>query len=189
MLVRSAVMATLKPVVVSDPPIVTSVTQGDDLLVKVIRDTSETPGPAPLPKLTLIIGGIDVHRAPYPSAPLSSLVENKTRTIKGEMDFVDIYGQLVFARVPNLHVARHRVGDFATLDRLKLGEGKLALIAEGAEAVLGQVAAVLGKMISVTKDLGGVSFVWSGEGSDIGVWKFGGHPPISDAAKEMLTRS
>lgn len=146
-------------------------------------------GLRPLPALTERIGGIDIHRSQYPSPPLSSFIENKTRSLRGEMDFVDIYGQLVFSQTSNLYVARHHNGYFQTLEKLKLGEGKLAGIAEAAEQVLDKVAAMLEKMIEITKEHKEVSFVWSGTGMEVGVWKFDGHVALSDAAKGMLERA
>ena len=106
--------------------------------------------------------------------------------MRGVMDYVDIYGQLVLSQTPNLHVARHDRGYFQTLEKFRLGEGKMQVIAEAAEGVMGKVVAILGDMVGITKEYGGVSFVWSGIGMDVGIWKFDGHPPLSDTAKGML---
>ena len=67
-----------------------------------------------------------------------------------------------------------------------MDEGRLKGIAEASDQVLGNVAAILAEMIRITQRYGGVSFVWSGRDMNVGVWKFDGHPPISEAAKEML---
>ena len=77
-------------------------------------------------------------------------------------------------------------GNFQSLEKIKLGEGRLEGIAEAADEVLGQVVALLEEMIGITKEYGGVSFVWSGEGMGLGVWEFDGHVPLSEVAKEML---
>lgn len=168
------------------PDTKSAVDKGEDDIVKMMGHTSVKSGLRPLPPCTEKLGGINIHRSPFPSPPLSTFIENKTRSVRGELGYGDIYGQLVFSQTPNLYVARHMRGNFQSLEKVKLGEGRLVRIADAADEVLGKVAAMLGEMISITKEHGGVSFVWSGKGMELGVWKFDGDPPLSDVAKEML---
>lgn len=140
----------------------------------------------PIPPSNETKGDIKIHRTTLSTPPLSTFIEKKTRSMKGELDYVDIYGQLVFSQTPNLYVAKHMRGDFRTLEKVVLGQGILKGIGEAADEVLGKVAAMLDTMISVVKEHEGVSFVWSGEGEQVEVWEFGGHPPLSDEVKEML---
>jgi hypothetical protein len=88
---------------------------GTDSLAVAMRGTSVKVTLLPLPAHTELKAGITIHRTPYPSPPLSSFIEKKTRSAKGDLDYVDIYGQLVFSQTPHLHVARHNRGDFKTL--------------------------------------------------------------------------
>jgi hypothetical protein len=124
-----------------------------------------------LPKHFESKAGIKVYRIPYPPAPLSSFIEKKTRTAKGQLDYIDIYGQLVFSLTPHLYVARHNRGNFQDLEQVSLGSGKLAKIAKDTEGVMGKVAGMLAEMMEVVHEFGEVSFVWSGQGGMVEVWK------------------
>lgn len=157
-----------------------------DDIVKMMGNASVKSSLRPLPSLTEKLGGINIHRSPFPSPPLSTFIESKTRAMRGDLDYVDIYSQLVFSQTPNLYVARHMRGSFQTLEKVRLGEGRLEGIAKAADGVLGNVGVMLHEMVTITKEHGGVSFVWSGKGMEVGVWKFDGQPPLSTAATEML---
>lgn len=130
--------------------------------------------------------GMKIYRTPYPSPPLSSFIEKKTRTANGQLDYIDIYGQLVFSQTPHLYVARHNRGNFQDLEQVSLGSGKLAKIAKVTEGVMGKVAGMLAEMMEVVHEFGEVSFVWSGQGGMVEVWKGEVQAELSEEAKEML---
>lgn len=155
-------------------------------LVRLMSGASVKSGARPLPPITDVEGGIAIHRSTWPSPPLSSFIEKKTRAMKGELDYIDIYGQLVFSQTPNLFVARHVKGDFRTLEKLALGQGKLKDIAKVAEGVLDKVAGMLARMIEAVKEHEGVSFVWDGKGADVEVFEYLGQPQLSKQALGMM---
>lgn len=140
----------------------------------------------PLPTATEIKAGITIHRTPYPSPPLSSFIEKKTRSTKGELDYVDIYGQFVFSQTPHLYVARHTSGYFSTLEKISLGQGKLRDIAKATEVMTGQAAGIIRAMMDCVGEFGECSFVWKGEGSNVEVWKGEEEVGLSEEAMEML---
>lgn len=157
-----------------------------DCLTDAMRDTSVNDRLLPLPKCTEIKSGIKIHKTNYPAPPLSSFIETKTRSARGELDYVDIYGQLAFSQTPNLFVARHHKGYFQTLEKISLGEGILKDIAEATQETMAKTAGMIKEMMDTVEEFGEVTFVWSGEGTNVEVWK--GDPQIapSEEAREML---
>lgn len=81
-------------------------------IVMLMSNTSVKSGLRPLPPLTQNVGGIHVHRSEFPTPSLSTFIEYKTRSVRGDLDYGDIYSQLVFSQTPNLYVARHMRGNF-----------------------------------------------------------------------------
>lgn len=142
--------------------------------------------PLPLPKSTETKSGIRIYRTPYPTPPLSSYLEKKTRTINGELDYIDIYGQLVFSQTPHLYVARHTRGQFKTLEKVSLGQGKLRDIARSTEGIMAKSAGMIREMMDVVEEFGECSFVWKGEGSGVEVWKGEKQVGLSEEARVML---
>ena len=157
-----------------------------DSLSSALRGTSVRNNILPLPKSTESKSDIKIHRTPYPSSPLSSFIEKKTRSARAELDYVDIYGQLVFSQTPHLYVARHNRGDFQTLDKIVLGQGKLKYIARATQGTMAKAAGMMREMMEVTEEYGEVSFVWKGEGTTVEVWKGAPQAELSDEAREML---
>ena len=125
----------------------------------------------PLSKYTEIKAGIIIHRTPYPSPPLSTFIEKKTRSAKGELDYVDIYGQLIFSQTPHLYVARHTRGYFSSLEKVSLGQGKLRDIENATQGMMRKVAGMFREIMETVEEFGECSFVWKGEGSIVEVWK------------------
>jgi len=139
-----------------------------------------------LPTSTETKSGLKIYRTIYPSPPLSSFVEKKTRSTGRELDYIDIYGQLVFSQTPQLYIARHSTGNFKTLEKVRLGQGKLADIAEATADLMAKTAGIIREMMDVTENFGEVSFVWKGEGSTVEVWKGESQVELSEEAREML---
>lgn len=135
--------------------------------------------PHALPETWEQVGDFKVYRTDCSSPPLSTFIEKKTRSMHGNLDYIDIYGQMVFSQTPNLYVARHKSGHFEKLEMLALGQGRMKGVAEAAEEVLAKVAAMLREMVSVVKEHKEVSFVWSGQGERVDVWQCDGLLPVS----------
>lgn len=140
----------------------------NDSLVDAMRGTSvETL--LPLPRYTESKAGLTIYRTPYPSPPLSSFIEKKTRSAKGELDYIDIYGQFVFSQTPHLYVARHTRGYFTSLEKVSLGQGKLRDIEISTTGIMGKVAGMIKEMMECVDAFGECSFIWKGEGSNVEV--------------------
>jgi predicted DNA-binding antitoxin AbrB/MazE fold protein len=119
----------------------------------------EEKGPVPLPPSNEYKGGIKIHRTLYPTPPLSSYLEKNTRSSKGELDYVDIYGQLVFSQTPHLYVARHTRGNFTSLEKVSLGEGKLRDIEISTTGIMGKVAGMIKEMMECVDEFGECWFI------------------------------
>jgi hypothetical protein len=137
----------------------------------------------PLPKSSEDKNRFRIHRTPYPSPPLSSFMEKKTRSFKGKLDYVVIYSQLVFSQTPHLYVARHSHGHFSAVDKISLGQGELKDIAEATEGIMAKTAGMIKEMMNVVEEEGEVSFVWKGDGSIVEVWKGESQVQISEEAR------
>lgn len=59
-------------------------------------------------------------------------------------------------------------------------------IAQATEGVMGKVGGMLGEMMGVVRESGEVSFVWSGKGDRVEVWKGEAQAELSEEAKGML---
>lgn len=93
---ESATEATPSGVCTNDDS--TGDNNGVGTLTTAMRATSVHEDIFPLLECTAIESGIKIHKTQYPPPPLSSLIETKTRSAKGELDYVDIYGQFVFSQ-------------------------------------------------------------------------------------------
>jgi hypothetical protein len=158
----------------------------DRSLAEAMGGTSVKSTLLPLPRYTEIKAGITIYRTPYPSPPFSSFIEKKTRSAKGELDFIDIYGQLIFSQTPHPYVARHTRGYFSSLEKVSLGEGKLRDIAASTQGIMGKVAGMIGEMMDCVDEFGECSFIWKGEGSNVEVWRGEEQVGLSEEAGEML---
>ena len=158
----------------------------DDSLVDAMRGTSIDSTLLPLPDHTETKAGLNIYRTSYPSPPLSSFIEKKTRSSKGELDYIDIYGQLIFSQTPHLYVARHTRGLFTSLEKVSLGEGKLRDIETSTTGIMGKVAGMIKEMMECVDEFGECSFVWKGEGSTVEVWRGEEQIGLSEEAREML---
>jgi hypothetical protein len=146
----------------------------------------EEKGLMSLPPSNEYKGGIKIHRTPYTTPPLSSYLEKKTRSSKGELDYVDIYGQLIFSQTPHLYVARHTRGNFTSLEKVSLGKGKLRDIEISTTGIMGKVAGMIKEMMECVDEFGECSFIWKGEGSNIEVWRGEKQIGLGEEAREML---
>jgi hypothetical protein len=104
---------------------------------------------------------LTMKRVPLEDVPHDSLLEIKSRSAHRGLDLMELYGQLVFSQTKRLVIARHVRGDYSQAERIefKLGEGKLAEIAERQEPALAGVAKVLREMVDMTRKHGDVSFI------------------------------
>jgi hypothetical protein len=160
--------------------------KNNDSLLDAMRGTSVKSRPLPLPRYSETKAGLTIYRTPYPSPPLSSFIEKKTRSSKGELDYIDIYGQLVLSQTPHLYVARHTRGYFSSLEKVSLGEGKLMDIAQSTQGIMGKVAGMIKEMMDCVDEFGECCFIWKGEGSNVEVWRGEEQIGLSEEAREML---
>jgi len=140
----------------------------------------------PLPRSTEMKAGLAIYRTSYPSPPLSSFIEKQTRSAQGELDYIDIYGQLIFSQTPHLYVARHNRGYFSSLEKVSLGEGKLQDIAVSTQGIMGKVAGMIKEMMESVNEFGECSFIWEGEGGNVEVWRGEEQVGLSEEAREIL---
>jgi hypothetical protein len=161
-------------------------TKTNDSLADAMQDTSVKGTLLPLPRYTQSKAGPSIYRTPYPSPSLSSFIERKTRSSQGELDYIDIYGQLIFSQTPQLYVARHTRGNFTSLEKVSLGEGKLRDIAQSTQGIMGKVAGMIKEMMDCMDEFGECSFLWKGEGSNVEVWRGEDQSGLSEEAREML---
>jgi hypothetical protein len=158
----------------------------NDSLVDAMRGTSVESTLLPPPRYAESKAGLTIYRTPYPSPPLSSFIEKKTRSAKGELDYIDINGQLIFSQTPHLYVARHTRGYFSSLEKVSLGEGKLRDIAISTTGIMGKGAGMIKEMMECVDEIGECSFLWEGEGSNVEVWRGEEQIGLSGEAREML---
>lgn len=157
-----------------------------DSLIDAMRGTSVKGTLLPLPRYTESKAGLTIYRTPYPSPPLASFIEKKTRSAKGELDYIDIYGQLIFSQTPHLYVARHTRGNFTSLEKVSLGQGKLRDIEISTTGMMGKVSGMIKEMMECVDEFGDCSFIWKGEGSNVEVWRGEEQIGLSEEARGML---
>ncbi|KAG8935312.1 hypothetical protein FRC01_003064 [Tulasnella sp. 417] len=124
---------------------------------------------ASFPKVSVISSG-DASSI----VPQSSLLEIKTRTGEGEIDWREIYPQLFFSQTPILHIARHQQGLFSgvSVTKYDLTSPELAKAAQAAEKVMPRMYELLEAIVVAARKQGeGAGLALTYDGKELALYR------------------
>lgn len=109
------------------------------------------------------VRGVSITQTtPRKVVPQASLIELKTRAVRREIDWVDIYPQLYLSQTAFLYIAKHDRGNFNTLEKVELGSESMQIHARRTEQGVAKLKLVLQDILDAAKkeDVGvGLSLV------------------------------
>lgn len=126
------------------------------------------PSPS-FPKVSIISSGDASSIVPQPS-----LLEIKTRTGEGEIDWREIYPQLFFSQTPNLYIARHQQGLFSgtSVTKYDLKSPELTKAAQAAGKVMVKVHELLEAIVAAARKQGeGAGMALTYDGKDLALYR------------------
>ncbi|OAX36391.1 hypothetical protein K503DRAFT_721461 [Rhizopogon vinicolor AM-OR11-026] len=122
---------------------------------------STTPG-TKSPPLSTALGVTIIHTSPRKVVPQASLIEMKTRAVRRELDWAEVYPQLYLSQTAFLYIAKHDRGNFNTLEKVELGAESMLPHTRSAEQGVAKLKVVLQDILDAVKkeDVGvGMSLV------------------------------
>lgn len=137
--------------------------------------TPEKPSPA----------GIDVKLTSSRAlVPQSDLVEVKTRAIKRDPNWKEIYPQLYLSQTPWLYMAKHDAGVFQPVEKISLTGEEMKPYADMMEGSLGKLKNLLKTILKAAREQGeGVPLSVVCQGGKLYLWrrKEGTGKPLGEA--------
>lgn len=130
--------------------------------------TQPVPSPS-FPKVSIISSG-----DAFSIVPQSSLLEIKTRTGEGEIDWREIYPQLFFSQTPNLYIARHQQGLFSgtSVTKYDLASPELTKAAQAAGKVMARMHELLEAIVCAARKEGeGVGMALTYDGKELALYR------------------
>ncbi|EIN10493.1 hypothetical protein PUNSTDRAFT_132583 [Punctularia strigosozonata HHB-11173 SS5] len=100
-----------------------------------------------------VVSGVSVKQShPRELVPQSSLIELKTRSVRKEMDWDEVFPQLYLSQTAWLHIARHERGKFSAPEKVELSSPQmLAHAKEAEESTMGMLKKTLEEVLVVVR--------------------------------------
>ncbi|KIK91660.1 hypothetical protein PAXRUDRAFT_149014 [Paxillus rubicundulus Ve08.2h10] len=117
--------------------------------------------------------GLDVKpTSPRLMIPQSDLIEVKTRSIRGELNWREFYPQLYLSQIPWLYVAWHLDGIFQPVEKIALDSDTMKPHAEDAAPSVGKLKVLLEDILKAVREQGsGVPLSLVCRGRTLTLWK------------------
>ncbi|KAG9019854.1 hypothetical protein FRB90_003444 [Tulasnella sp. 427] len=134
------------------------------------RELEKSSSPSPkFPQISIISSGVLSAVVPQ-----SCLLEIKTRTLAGEIDWREIWPQLFLSQTPNLYIARHQQGLFSgtSVTKYDMTSPGLEKAAKAAEKPMARMHELLRTMINIIRKHGeGVGMALTYDGKELALYK------------------
>ncbi|KAF8841507.1 hypothetical protein BDN67DRAFT_515282 [Paxillus ammoniavirescens] len=117
--------------------------------------------------------GLDVEpTSPRSLIPQSDLIEIKTRSVRRELNWGEIYPQLYLSQIPWLYVAWHLDGFFQPVEKIALDSDAVKPHAEAAASSVGKLKVLLENILKAVREQGsGVPLSLVCRGGTLTLWK------------------